>query len=79
MSFCEICGDESCKDPMVHLSDDDIMSLIMELQMCHPYCYCPVCGHEHDVQEPDADSRPCESEDDCIGKVRHPQQVLEII
>ena len=78
MSFCEVCGEAACKDPMVHLDDDNLMSLIMENEMTHPYCYCPVCGHEHNAIEPDADSWPCEIEN-CIGKVRHPQQVLEII
>ena len=75
MKYCEICGFANCKDPMVHLDEEDLMSLIMD--DC-PTMFCPECGMEHDAQEPDADPSPCE-EDGCSGKVRHPQQVLEII
>ncbi len=42
MSFCEVCGQAACKDPMEHLDDDILMSVLMEHEMHHPYCYCPV-------------------------------------
>lgn len=78
MKHCEICGQEACDGPMTHLTDECLMEDVMEMNMGHPMCYCPECGHEHDVEEPDAEPRPCEV-DMCPGSVRHPQQVLEII
>lgn len=69
---CEICGEQSCKDPLVHVDDEETANHCMGVSLDFPFCYCPNCGEGQTIYESDG-VYDCK----CGGKVRHPMAVIE--